>query len=82
MPPLVNTGNPDIALVQDKVAEAIDRSEGDYEAPEAEEPAADAKAGKPKKDKPKPPAVVTGGSVGSLSQGYAANDSEDVASAC
>ena len=36
VPPLVNTGDPDIALVQAKVAEAIDRSEGDFE---AEEPA-------------------------------------------
>jgi LCP family protein required for cell wall assembly len=79
VPPLVNTGNPDIPLVQAKVAEAIDRSEGDYQAPE---PAADAKAEKPKKDKPKPPEVVTGGSVGSLSQGYAANQAEDLDSAC
>ncbi len=36
-----------------------------------------------KKRKKKDPApVVTGGSVGSLSQGYAANDTEDVAAAC
>jgi LCP family protein required for cell wall assembly len=79
VPPLVNTGDPDIPLVQAKVAEAIDRSEGDFE---AEEPAAGSKAEKPKKDKPKPPPVVTGGSVGSLSQGYAANQTEDVEAAC
>lgn len=79
VPPLVNTGNPDIPLIQTKVAEAIDRSEGDYKAPEAEEPS---KTEKPKKDKPKPPAVVTGGSVGSMSQGYAANDAEDLDEAC
>jgi hypothetical protein len=79
VPPLVNTGDPDIDLVRAKVAEAIDRSEGDYEAPE---PAAGAKADKPKKNKPKPPPVVTGGSVGSLSQGYAANQAEDLDSAC
>jgi hypothetical protein len=84
VPPLVNTGNPDIDLIQAKVAEAIDRSEGDYQAPEAEKPADadEPKAGKPKKDKPKPPTVVTGGSVGSLSQGYAANQAEDLDSAC
>jgi len=84
VPPLVNTGNPDIDLIQAKVAEAIDRSEGDYEAPKAEAPAdgGETKAGKPKKDKPKPPSVVTGGSVGSLSQGYAANQAEDLDSAC
>jgi LCP family protein required for cell wall assembly len=78
VPPLVNTGDPDIPLVQAKVAEAIDRSEGDFE---AEEPAA-TKAEKPKKDKPKPPPAVTGGSVGSLSQGYAANETDDVDAAC
>jgi hypothetical protein len=79
VPPLINTGDPDIDLVQAKVAEAIDRSEGDYEAPDTDEPA---KGGEPKKDKPQPAPVVTGGSVGSLSQGYAANESEDLDSAC
>lgn len=78
VPPLINTGNPDIALVQDKVAEAIDRSEGDFEG----EPAEAAKGEKKKKDKPEPAPVVTGGSVGSLSQGYAANQSDDVDAAC
>jgi polyisoprenyl-teichoic acid--peptidoglycan teichoic acid transferase len=78
VPPLVNTGNPDIPVVQDKVAEAIDRSEGDFEA----EAPAPSKAEKPKRDKPKPAPVVTGGSVGSLSQGYVANQTEDVAAAC
>jgi hypothetical protein len=78
VPPLINTGNPDIPLVQEKVAEAIDRSEGDHQAEET----ASAKDGKPKKDKPKPPPAVTGGSVGSLSQGYAANDAEDLDAAC
>jgi LCP family protein required for cell wall assembly len=82
VPPLVNTGDPDIALIQDKVQEAVDRSEGDFEADEKKDDAAPAKAGKPKKDKPKPPPAVTGGSVGSLSQGYAANDTDDVAAAC
>jgi LCP family protein required for cell wall assembly len=78
VPPLVNTGNPDIPVVQDKVAEAIDRSEGDFKA----EAPAPSKAEKPKKDEPKPAPVVTGGSVGSLSQGYVANQTEDVAQAC
>ena len=35
VPPLVNTGNPDIALIQDKVAEAVDTSEGDLEKDDA-----------------------------------------------
>ena len=80
VPPLVNTGNPDIPALQAEVVEAIDRSEGDYEEPEADEAAEGEKP--KKKDKPKPTPVVTGGSVGSLSQGYAANQSEDVDSAC
>ena len=29
VPPLINTGDPDIELIHDKVAEAIDRAEGD-----------------------------------------------------
>ena len=77
VPPLVNTGNPDIPALQAEVVEAIDRSEGDYEAPEADDAGAEGEKPK-KKDKPKPTPVVTGGSVGSLSQGYAANQSEDV----
>jgi LCP family protein required for cell wall assembly len=68
VPPMINTGNPDIKLVKRKVAEAIDKAEG-----------------KTVKAAPKPkkkPDAVTGGSVGSLREGYAANDSEDLGSAC
>ena len=39
-----------------------------------------APAAKPKKQKG--PAPVTGGSVGSLSDGYAANQAEDLAATC
>ena len=84
VPPLVNTGNPDIPALQDMVVDAIDRSEGDYEEPEAPD-AGDAAAAdeKPKKkDKPEPTPAVTGGSIGSLSEGYAANQSDDVDKAC
>lgn len=71
VPPLVNTADPDIDLVHRKVAEAIARAEGTAE------------AAPPKRRKPKPtPAEMTGGSVGSLSNGYAANASDDLASAC
>jgi LCP family protein required for cell wall assembly len=68
VPPMINTGDPDIKLVHRKVAEAIDRAEG-----QAPPPA------KPKKLQPD---SVTGGSVGSLSEGYAANDAEDLGEAC
>ncbi|MEZ0579235.1 LCP family protein [Nocardioides sp. MH1] len=66
VPPMINTADPDIDLVQRNIQLAIDRSEGD--APPA------------KKHKKK--GVVTGGSVGSLSDGYAANESDDLSASC
>lgn len=76
VPPLVaNTAHPDISLIQKAVAEAIDRSEGDLKK-------GDAAPAKKKKKTEDSAAPVTGGSVGSLSDGYAANESEDLASAC
>ncbi|MDP2772201.1 MAG: LCP family protein [Nocardioides sp.] len=69
VPPLVNTGDPDTKLVHRLVREAIDRAEG--QAPPA----------KPAKKK-KQTESVTGGSLGSLSEGYAANDAEDLGAAC
>lgn len=67
VPPAINTGDPDIDKIHEMVQSAIDRSEGDGPAP----------AKRKKRN-----AGVTGGSVGSLHEGYAANDSEDVAGAC
>ncbi|WP_183099015.1 LCP family protein [Nocardioides pelophilus] len=68
VPPLVNTGDPDIDLIHDKVGDAIDRAEGD--------------GAPPAKGRKKNPDAVTGGSIGSLSEGYAANQADDLASAC
>jgi len=67
VPPMINTGDPDIDLVQEKVAAAIDKAEG--EAP-------------PPSHRKKKPEAVTGGSLGSLNEGYAANQADDVGSAC
>jgi LCP family protein required for cell wall assembly len=67
VPPMINTGDPDIDLVQEKVAAAIDKAAG--EAP-------------PPSHRKKKPEAVTGGSLGSLSEGYAANQAEDVGSVC
>jgi hypothetical protein len=67
VPPMINTADPDIPLIQKKVAEAIDRAEGKGGSP--------GKGGKGNQS-------VTGGSVGSLSEGYAANQADDLASAC
>ena len=66
VPPLVNTADPDIRVIQHQVAAAIDASE---------HPAAH-------HHKKKSPSAVTGGSIGSLHDGYAANDSNDLGSAC
>lgn len=70
VPPLVNTADPDIELVHRKVADAIAKAEGTAEAPSD------------KVRKKVAEAPVTGGSVGSLAEGYAANKAGDLAAAC
>jgi LCP family protein required for cell wall assembly len=73
VPPMINTADPDIKLIKRKVTQAIDRAEGK----------APAKSTKPKKaDQTQQSETVTGGSVGSLSTGYAANEADDLGSAC
>jgi len=67
VPPLVNTADPDIALIHRKVKQAIAKSE---------HPAAKGSTHHKK------PTGVTGGSIGSLQDGYAANDSTDLAASC
>jgi LCP family protein required for cell wall assembly len=101
VPPMINTAHPDIALVQQKVQAAIDRSEGIKPAPKtteaapapapestgadtSEAPAATG-GGASTPAAPATPAAppsVTGGSLGSLSEGYAANESEDLGAVC
>jgi hypothetical protein len=78
VPPLVNTAEPDIALIQERVQQAIDRSQpgGD------ETVSAEKKVRKPSGGGGAPSAPTTGGSIGSLSEGYAANDSTDLSAAC
>jgi LCP family protein required for cell wall assembly len=66
VPPLVNTGDPDIALIHRKVAGALDASEH----PVAHH------------HRKKSSSEVTGGSIGSLKGGYAANDSSDLGAVC
>jgi len=73
VPPMINTADPDIKLVKHKVTEAIDRAEGK----------SPAKTPKPKKSgQTQQSDTVTGGSLGSLSTGYAANEADDLGSAC
>lgn len=68
VPPMIDTAHPDIALIHKKVAQAIARADGTAPAPT-----------KAKKHKS---STVTGGSLGSLSTGYAANESDDLDAAC
>jgi LCP family protein required for cell wall assembly len=74
VPPMIDTAEPDIDLVQQQVAETIDRAEGDAPAPEPTDAT--------KRKRPKQPSAQTGGSIGSMSEGYAANEASDLGSAC
>jgi anionic cell wall polymer biosynthesis LytR-Cps2A-Psr (LCP) family protein len=69
VPPMVDTAHPDIAMIQRKVAAAIAAST---------HPSANAVH----HHRRKTPSTVTGGSIGSLSTGYAANHSTDLTDAC
>jgi LCP family protein required for cell wall assembly len=93
VPPMFDTYQPNTHLIHQKVAEAIDKAEGtapkkaddtvvDSKGTGGDHPAgATGKGGKQAQGPAKDP-VVTGGSVGSLSTGYAANESQDLDSAC
>jgi LCP family protein required for cell wall assembly len=92
VPPMINTGDPDIALIQSTVTKAIARSEaaGDGAGDSGADTAADGesqsgdkrKGGKAHKAFTRSEAPTTGGSIGSLSEGYAANQAENLSSAC
>jgi LCP family protein required for cell wall assembly len=67
VPPMINTAEPDIALIKKTVREAIDRAEGTADKP-----------GKAKKHA----GTMTGGSLGTRDNGYTANASDDLGTAC
>lgn len=71
VPPLVSTGNPDIDAARSAVARTIERSESP--------PRRKSKKSGSKADGGD---TVTGGSVGTLKSGYAANAAEDVGQVC
>jgi polyisoprenyl-teichoic acid--peptidoglycan teichoic acid transferase len=81
VPPVFDTYQPNAKLIRAKVAEAIDAAEGNAPKP-APAPTGGSTAAPHKQKKPKQPETVTGGSIGSLSQGYAANEAQDLDSAC
>jgi anionic cell wall polymer biosynthesis LytR-Cps2A-Psr (LCP) family protein len=75
VPPMINTGKPDIALIQKSVKKAIAGGKASAKAK--------AKAGS-KTAAPKAPASTqtTGGSIGNIHDGYAANQATDLSSVC
>jgi LCP family protein required for cell wall assembly len=76
VPPAINTSHPDIAKIQSMVAAAVKRSESGATPKKQHR----AKHGfSTKKD---PTGSTVGGSLGNLQDGYAANSSTDLSSAC
>lgn len=73
VPPLVNTGDPDIDEIHDLVALAVDGAEGD-----APPPPAPTK----KQQRKQSSTSTTGGSIGSMAEGYAANQATDLGASC
>ncbi len=96
VPPMVVTADPDIATVRRMVDAAISRAEGRKVAqPDptpvepSETPVVDGGTASTtpveapaESQTPAPPQVVTGGSVGNLSDGYAANQTDDLGASC
>lgn len=73
VPPMISTGNPDIDKIHAAAQKAIDRSE----AKKSKD-----KSTKESRPAPEPSSGTTGGSIGSLNKGYAANQATDLSSAC
>jgi polyisoprenyl-teichoic acid--peptidoglycan teichoic acid transferase len=76
VPPMINTGHPDIAKIQDTVRAAL--------APKKAKKSSGTKAGGATAPTTAAPAAqgTTGGAIGSLHSGYAANQADDLGSAC
>ena len=73
VPPMISTSDPDIDKVHETVEKAIDRSEGKKSA---------TKTSKSAKKAPAPSSGTTGGSIGNIREGYAANQATDLSAAC
>jgi LCP family protein required for cell wall assembly len=83
VPPVVNTGRPDVAKIQSMVSAAIDRSENGAKAGAGKTaPAAGTPKAKAKKGYSRSRQSTVGGSIGNLHDGYAANAATDLSSAC
>jgi LCP family protein required for cell wall assembly len=73
VPPMISTSDPDIDKVHETVEKAIDRSEGKKSARKPSQGA---------KKAPAPSTSTTGGSIGNIREGYAANQATDLSAAC
>ena len=82
VPPAIVTAHPDIAKVRRMITTAIDRAEGKKPAPSHSSQATPSGGGDSTGASTGETKVVTGGSIGSLKTGYAANQSDDLAAAC
>jgi len=83
VPPVVNTGRPDVAKIQSMVTAAIDRSENGARAGAGKTAqAAGTTTAKAKKGYSRSRQSTVGGSIGNLHDGYAANAATDLSSAC
>lgn len=79
VPPLIRTNHPDIDKIQAAIGKAIDRAEGKQA---ARKKASD----KPRGTVPPPPTQQpqgsTGGAIGNIQDGYAANQASDLGAVC
>jgi len=80
VPPAINTGDPDIDKIRDMIERAIDRAEGTQEAKAA--PAGDKAGNASKGFSADQGEASTGGSIGSMSTGYAANRAQNLSGVC
>ena len=78
VPPTINTSDPDIEKIREMIDTAVDRSEGDGEGSDE----GGDRPGGPRKGFSHRSGTSTGGSLGSLSDGYVANQTEDLSKAC
>jgi LCP family protein required for cell wall assembly len=72
VPPMISTGNPDIDRIHSAVKKAIDRSEGKVTKKKTTGKSTSAAS----------TTGTTGGSIGNLKEGYAANQASDLSSVC
>jgi polyisoprenyl-teichoic acid--peptidoglycan teichoic acid transferase len=74
VPPAITTSSPDIGKIRSMIATAVSRSEGGGSGQPSSRPSKGFSAGSH--------GPSTGGSIGSLSEGYRANQADDLSKAC